>query len=125
MLSTSKSTIHAWQLGDDAVPSLDQLMAAFDRAFSASDWSAINQLNDYTRPCVEAAAVASQATSSAADDFSKTAVMRYESQLRQLLCTYEALQQQCIKERDAIAAKLQSAQSAHSVSDQYLQHAKL
>ena len=76
---------------------LRQLIAAFDDAL-ANDWAAINRLNDYTRPCVEAAG-ASQATSLAASDRSKTAVMHYETQLRQLLSTYQALQQQCILER--------------------------
>lgn len=125
MLSSTNSKIHSWQLGDEAVPSLEQLMAAFDGAFSANDWAAINRLNDYTRPCVEAAAIASQATSLAAGDRSKTAVMQYELQLRQLLVTYQAIQQQCLVERDAVAEKLKAAQSARAVSDQYLQHAKL
>lgn len=125
MLSSTNSKIHSWQLGDEAVPSLEQLMAAFDDAFSANDWAAINRLNDYTRPCVEAAAIASQATSLAAGDRSKTAVMQYELQLRQLLETYQAIQQQCLVERDAVAEKLKAAQSARAVSDQYLQHAKL
>tara|TARA_B100001093_G_C26004292_1_gene666925 strand:+ start:155 stop:532 length:378 start_codon:yes stop_codon:yes gene_type:complete len=125
MLSSTNSKIHSWQLGDEAVPSLEQLMAAFDGAFSANDWAAINRLNDYTRPCVEAAAIASQATSLAAGDRSKTAVMQYELQLRQLLETYQAIQQQCLVERDAVADKLKAAQSARAVSDQYLQHAKL
>lgn len=125
MLSSTNSKIHSWQLGDEAVPSLEQLMAAFDHAFSANDWAAINRLNDYTRPCVEAAAIASQATSLAAGDRSKTAVMQYELQLRQLLETYQAIQQQCLVERDAVAEKLKAAQSARAVSDQYLQHAKL
>ena len=125
MLPITHRKIHSWQLGDEAVPSLEQLMAAFDHAFSANDWAAINRLNDYTRPCVEAAAIASQATSLAAGDRSKAAVMQYESQLRQLLSTYQALQQQCILERDSVAEKLKAAQSARAVSDQYLQHAKL
>ena len=125
MLPITHRKIHSWQLGDEAIPSLEQLMAAFDHAFSANDWAAINRLNDYTRPCVEAAAIASQATSLAAGDHFKTAVMQYESQLRQLLNTYQALQQQCILERDSVAEKLKAAQSARAVSDQYLQHAKL
>ena len=125
MLPVTHRKIHSWQLGDEAVPSLEQLIAAFDDAFLASDWAAINRLNDYTRPCVEAAAIASQATSLAAGDRSKTAVMHYESQLRQLLSTYQALQQQCILKRDSIAEKLKAAQSARAVSDHYLQHAKL
>jgi hypothetical protein len=45
--------------------------------------------------------------------------------LRQLLNTYQALQQHCILERDSVAEKLKAAQSARAVSDQYLQHAKL
>ena len=100
-------------------------MGAFDVAFSANDWAAINRLNDYTRPCIEAAAIASQATSLAAGDRSKTAVIEYEYQLRQLLSTYQALQQQCILERDSVAERLKAAQSARAVSDQYLQNAKL
>jgi hypothetical protein len=51
--------------------------------------------------------------------------MQYELQLRQLLETYQAIQQQCLVERDAVAEKLKAAQSARAVSDQYLQHAKL
>ena len=125
MLPVTHRKIHSWQLGDEAVPSLEQLIAAFDDAFLVNDWAAIHQLNDYTRPCVEAAAIASQATSLAAGDRSKTAVMHYESQLRQLLSTYQALQQQCILERDSIAENLKAAQSARAVSDQYLQYAKL
>ena len=125
MLPVTHRKVHSWQLGDEAVPSLDQLMGAFDVAFSANDWAAINRLNDYTRPCIEAAAIASQATSLAAGDRSKTAVMQYEYQLRQLLSTYQALQQQCILERDSVAERLKAAQSARAVSDQYLQNAKL
>ncbi len=125
MLPVNHRKINSWQLGDEAVPTLEQLMAAFDNAFSTNDWAAINRLNDYTRPCVEAAAIASQATSLAAGDRSKTAVMQYESQLRQLLSTYRALQQQCILERDSVAERLKAAQSARVVSDQYLQNAKL
>ena len=125
MLPVTHRKIDSWQLGDESVPSLEQLIAAFDDAFLADDWAAINLLNDYTRPCVEAAAIASQATSLAAGDRSKTAVRQYESQLRKLLSTYRALQQQCILERDSVAEKLKAAQSARSVSDQYLQHAKL
>ena len=125
MLPVTHRKIHSWQLGDEAVPSLEQLIAAFDDAFLANNWAAINRLNDYTRPCVEAVAIASQATSLAAVDRSKTAVMHYESQLRQLLSTYQALQQQCIFERDLVAERLKAAQSARAVSDQYLQHAKL
>lgn len=124
MMSAMNSSPHAWRLGDDTVPSIEQLMVAFDSAFMDSDWAAISQLNDYTRPCIEAAAVASQATSLAAGDSSKAAVKRYETQLRQLLSIYQSLQQQCIIERDAVAQKLQTVQSAHAVSDQYLQHAK-
>ena len=125
MLPITHRKIHSWQLGDEAVPSLEQLIAAFDDAFLANDWAAINRLNDYTRPCVEAAAIASQATSLAAGDRSKTAVMHYESQLRQLLTIYQALQEQCILERDSIAEKLKAAQSARAVSDEYLQNANL
>ena len=125
MLPVTHRKVHSWQLGDEAVPSLDQLMGAFDVAFSANDWAAINRLNDYTRPCIEAAAIASQATSLAAGDRSKTAVIEYEYQLRQLLSTYQALQQQCILERDSVAERLKAAQSARAVSDQYLQNAKL
>ena len=125
MLPATHRKIHSWQLGDEAVPSLEQLMAAFEDAFLANDWAAINRLNNYTRPCVEAAAIASKATSLAAGDSSKTAVMQYESKLRQLLSTYQALQQQCILERDSVAEKLRATQSARAVSDQYLQHAKL
>ena len=125
MLPVTHRKIHSWQLGDEAVPSLDQLMGAFDVAFSANDWAAINRLNDYTRPCIEAAAIPSQATSLAAGDRSKTAVIEYEYQLRQLLSTYQALQQQCILERDSVAERLKAAQSARAVSDQYLQNAKL
>ena len=125
MLPVTHRKVHSWLLGDVAVPSLDQLMGAFDVAFSANDWAAINRLNDYTRPCIEAAAIASQATSLAAGDRSKTAVMQYEYQLRQLLSTYQALQQQCILERDSVAERLKAAQSARAVSDQYLQNAKL
>ena len=122
MLPIAHRKIHSWQLEDEAVPSLEQLMAALDDAFSTNDWAAINLLNDYTRPCVEAAAIASKATSLAAGDRSKTAVMKYESQLRQLLITYQALQQQCILERDTVAEKLKEAQSARAVSNQYLQN---
>ena len=125
MLPVTHRKIHSWQLGDEAVPSLEQLIAAFEDAFLANDWAAINRLNDYTRPCVEAAAIASEATSLAAGDRSKTAVMHYESQLRQLLSTYQALQEQCILERDSIAEKLKAAQSARAVSDEYLQNANL
>ncbi|MAV75718.1 MAG: hypothetical protein CL691_03765 [Cellvibrionales bacterium] len=125
MLPVTHRKIDSWQLGEEAIPSLEQLMAAFDNAFSAKDWATINQLNDYTRPCIEAAAIASQATSLAAGDGSKTAVMHYESQLRQLLSIYQALQKQCILERDSVAEKLKAAQSARAVSNQYLQHAKL
>ena len=125
MLPLTHRKIHSWQLGDEAVPSLEQLMAALDDAFLTNDWAAINRLNDYTRPCVEAAVIASQATSLAAGDCSKTAVIEYESKLRQLLSTYQALHQQCILERDSVADKLKAAKSARAVSDQYLQHSKL
>ena len=55
-----------WQLGDEATPSLAQLISAFEEAYAAAEWLCISQLNDYTQRCVEAEIVVINASTARA-----------------------------------------------------------
>ena len=115
----SQTLSPVWQLGDAATPSLDQLIQAFEAAYSDTDWLKISQLNDYTQPCVEAEIVMLNAAAVAAGKDASTAMQTLKPSLEKLATIYQSMQQQCATERDVLAAKLNEVNAGRSATEHY------
>lgn len=116
---TNSNTTTLWQLGDSDTPSLDQLIVAFETACKQTNWLDISQLNDYTQPCVEAEITAMQAAAKASGNDPETAIIALKPRLELLAGLYQTMQQQCITQRDDIAAELGSVNTGRSGASQY------
>lgn len=114
-----------WQLGDSASPTLSQLITAFEAARDSADWLAISQLNDYTQPCVEAEITALQAAAKAGGKDPAEAIIALKPQLELLASIYQFVQQQCIAERDGLAAKLGKVNAGRAGTLQYASNSSL
>ncbi len=116
---TNSNTTMQWQLGDSDTPSLDQLIVAFETACKQTNWLDISQLNDYTQPCVEAEITAMQAAAKAVGKDPETAIIALKPRLELLAGLYQTMQQQCISQRDGIAAELGGVNAGRSGVSQY------
>lgn len=120
----TNSTVN-WQIGDSDIPTLSQLISAFETARDSADWLSISQLNDYTQPCVEAEIVALQASAKARGNNPAEATIALKPQLETLSSIYQFVQQQCIAERDSLAVKLGQVNVGRAGTQQYVSNSSL